>query len=126
MYSTYNEGKPLVAERFIRTLKNKILKHMATVSKNAGIDVLNGVVNKQNNTVHRTTRMKLIDVTSDFHDENNEDSDEKDPKFKVGYRVEYQNAETFLLNGTLKFGQQKFLLLVKLKIHFYGLMLLVT
>ena len=46
MYSTYNEGKPLVAERFIRTLKNKILKHMATVSKNAGIDVLNGVVNK--------------------------------------------------------------------------------
>ena len=49
--------------------------------------------------------MKLIDVTSDFHDENNEDSDEKDPKFKVGYRVEYQNAKTFLLNDTLKFGQ---------------------
>ena len=49
MHSTYNEGKSVVAERFIRTLKNKILKHMAAVSKNAGIDVLNGIVNKYNN-----------------------------------------------------------------------------
>ena len=126
MHSTYNEGKSVVAERFIRTLKNKILKHMAAVSKNAGIDVLNGIVNKYNNTYHRTTKIKPIDSTSDSNDKNNEDSDEKDPKFKVGDRVEYQNTKQILLKGTLKFGRQKFLLLVKLKIQFYGLMLLVT
>ena len=105
MHSTYNEGKSVVAERFIRTLKNKILKHMVAVSKNAGIDVLNGIVNKYNNTVHRTTKIKPIDATSDSNDKNNEDSDEKDPKFKVGDRVEYQNTKQILLKRTLKFGR---------------------
>ena len=38
MYSTYNEGKSVVAERFIRTLKNKIFKHMTAVSKNVYFD----------------------------------------------------------------------------------------
>ena len=54
MYSTYNEGKSVVAERFIRTLKTKIFKHMAAVSKNVYFDVLDDIVNKYNNTVHRT------------------------------------------------------------------------
>ena len=34
MYSTHNEGKSAVAERFIRTVKNKVFKYMAAVSKN--------------------------------------------------------------------------------------------
>ena len=46
MYSTYNEGKSVVAERFIRTLKNKIFKHMTAVSKNVYFDVLDDIVNK--------------------------------------------------------------------------------
>ena len=87
MYSTYNEGKSVVAERFIRTLKNKIFKHMTAVSKNVYFDVLDDIVNKYNNTVHRTIKMKPIDVTSDSYAEYNEDSNEKDPKFKVGDRV---------------------------------------
>ena len=69
MYSTYNEGKSVVAERFIRTLKNKIFKHMTAVSKNVYFDVLHDIVNKYNNTVHRTIKMKPIDVTSDSHAE---------------------------------------------------------
>ena len=56
MYSTYNEGKSVVAERFIRTLKNKIFKHMTAISKNVYFDVLDDIVNKYNNTVHRTTK----------------------------------------------------------------------
>ena len=40
MYSTYNEGKSIVAERFIRTLEKKIFKHMTAISKNAYFDVL--------------------------------------------------------------------------------------
>ena len=56
MYSTCNEGKSVVAERFIRTLKSKIFKHMTTISKNVYIDVLNDIVNKYNNTVHKTIK----------------------------------------------------------------------
>ena len=87
MYSTYNEGKSIVAERFIRTLKNKIFKHMTTISKNVYIDVLNDIVNKYNNTVHRTIKIKPIDVTNDSYVEYNEDSNKKNPKFKVGDHV---------------------------------------
>ena len=69
MYSPYNEGKYVVAEIFIRTLKNKIFKHMTAVSKNVYFDVLDDIVNKYNNTVHRTIKMKPIDVISDSYAE---------------------------------------------------------
>ena len=84
MYSTYNEGKSAVTERFIRTLKNKILKHMTAISKNVYFDVLDDIVNKYNNTVHKTIKMKPIDVTGDSYAKYNENSNKKDPKFKVG------------------------------------------
>ena len=76
MYSTFNEGKYVVAEGFIRTLKNKILKHMTAISKNVYFDVLNDIVNKYNNTVHKTIKMKPI-VTNDSYAEYNEDSNKK-------------------------------------------------
>ena len=76
--------KSVVAERFIKTLKNKIFKHMIAISKNIYFDVLDDIVNKYNNTAHRTIKMKLIDVASDSYAEYIEDSNEKDPKFKVG------------------------------------------
>ena len=50
MYSTFNEGKSVVAERFIRTLKNKLYKHMTATGKNVYYDVLDDVVNEYNNT----------------------------------------------------------------------------
>ena len=87
MYSTYSEGKSVVAERFIRTLKNKVFKHMTAISKNVYFDVLDDIVNKYNNTVHRTIKMKPIDVTDDSYAEYNEDFNKKDPKFKVGDHV---------------------------------------
>ena len=62
MYSTHNEGKSVVAERFIRTLKNKIYKHMIAISKNVYFDVLNDFVDEYNNTYHKTIKMKPIDV----------------------------------------------------------------
>ena len=64
MYSAHNEEKSVVVERFIRTLKNKIYKHMAAISKNVYLDVLNDIVYKYNNTYHRTIKMKPIDLTS--------------------------------------------------------------
>ena len=87
MYSTINEGKSVVAERFIRTLKNKIYKHMTANSENVYFKVLNDIVDKDNNTYHKTIKMKPIDVKSDSFAEYNEESNEKDPKFKVGDHV---------------------------------------
>ena len=86
MYSTYNEGKSVVAERYIRTLKNKLYKHMTDTGKNVYYNVLDDVVNKYNNTTHSTIKMKPMDVKNNkrvYIDEHNE----KDSKFKVGDRV---------------------------------------
>ena len=62
MYSANNERKSVVAERFIRTLKNKIYKYMNSVSKNVCIDKLDDIVNKYNSTYHSTGKMKPVDV----------------------------------------------------------------
>ena len=70
IYSTYNEGKSAVAKRFIRTLKNKIFKHMTAISKNVYFDVLDDIVDKYN-TVHRTIKMKPFEVTDDYYAEYN-------------------------------------------------------
>ena len=62
MYLTHNEGKSVVAERFIRTLKNKIYEYMTSISKNGYIDKLDDIVNKYNNKYHRTIKVKPADV----------------------------------------------------------------
>ena len=71
LYATYNEGKSVVAVRFIRTLKNWIFKHMTGISKNVNFDVLDDIVNKYNNTVHKTIKTKPIDVMCDYYAEYN-------------------------------------------------------
>ena len=62
MYSTYNEGKSVVAERFIRTLKTKIYKYMTVVSKSLYIDKLDDIVDEYNNTCHGTIKMKPANI----------------------------------------------------------------
>ena len=99
MYSTFNEGKSVIAERFIRTLKNKIYKHMTAISKNVYYDALDNIVNKYNNTVHRTIKMKLIDVTNDLFTEYNEESNKKDPKFKICDHVRISKYKNIFAKG---------------------------
>ena len=65
MYSTYNEGTSVVAERFIRTLKNKLYKHMTATGKSVYYEVLDDVVNEYNNFKHNTIKMKPKDVKDD-------------------------------------------------------------
>ena len=74
MYSIHNEGKSGVAERFIRTLKNKIYKHMTAISKNVYIDKLDDMVNEYNNTYHRTIKMKPVDVKDNTYIDSNKKS----------------------------------------------------
>ena len=118
MYSHTMKENLLFVERFIRTLKNKIFKHMTAISKIFYFDVLDDIVNKYNNTVHRTIKVKPIDVTSDYYAGYNENFNKKDPKFKVGVNVRISKYKTFLLKDILQISQKKFLLLVKLKIQF--------
>ena len=102
MYSTYSERKSVVAERFIMTLKNKIFKHVATVSKNDCFDVLDDIVKKYNNTIHRTIKLKPIDVTSDSYTEYNEDSNVTKPKFKVGDHIRILKYKSIFAKGYTK------------------------
>ena len=98
MYSTYNESKSVVAERFIRTLKKKLYKHMTATSKKVHYDVLDDVINKYNNTKHSTIKMKPIDVKYSkrvYIDEHNE----KDSRFKVGDRVRISKFKNKFAKG---------------------------
>ena len=81
MYSTNSEGKSVVAERLMITLKNKIFKHMILLSKNVCIDALDDAVDKLNNAYHTTIKMKPVDIKSSKYIEYNVNSNDKDPKF---------------------------------------------
>ena len=115
MYSTYNEGKSVVAERFIRTLKNKIFKHMTAVSKNVYFDVLDDSVNKYNNTFHRTIKMKPVDVTSDSYAEYNEDSNATKPKFKAGDRIRISKYKNIFAKWYTQNSSEEVFIISKIK-----------
>ena len=110
MYSTNNEGKSVVDERFIRTLKSKIYKYMTSISKNVYIDKLNAMVNKHNNTYHSTIKMKPIDV----HDNSIliliKKLIIKILNLKLVIMLEFQSIKTYLLKGICLIGVKKFLL----------------
>ena len=99
MYSTHNEGKSVVAERFIRTIKNKIYKHMTSISKNVYIDKLDDIVNEYNNTKHRTTKMKPIDVKDNTYIDFGKEVNDIDPKFKVGDHVRISKYKNIFAKG---------------------------
>ena len=99
MYSTNNEGKSVVAERSIRTLKSKIYKYMTSISKNVYIDKLNVIVNKYNNTYHTTIKMKLVKklIINILN-------------LKLVIMLEFQSIKTYLLKSIHLIGVKKFLL----------------
>ena len=87
MYLAHNEEKSVSAERFIRTLKNKICKYMTSISKNVYIDKLDNIVKKYNNTYHWSIKMKPIDVKDNTYIGFKKEVSDKNPKFKVGDHV---------------------------------------
>ena len=99
---------------------------MAAVLKNVCFHVLDDIVYKYNNTVHRTIKMKPIDVISDPYAKYNEDSNKKIPNLKFQIILGYQKEKHFLLNDIFGTGQKKFLLLAKLTIQLRGLIILAT
>ena len=111
MYSIHNEGKSVVAERFIRTLKNKIYKYMTSISKNVCINKLDYIVNEYNNTYHTTIKMKPIDVKDNTYINTDKEINNKDPKFKVGNHVrisKYKNI--FAKSYTPNWSEEEFVI----------------
>ena len=99
MYSTHDEGKSVVVERFIRTLKNKIYNYMISISKNGYIDNLNYTANEYNNTYHRAIKIKPIDAKNNACNNIDKEDNGKDPKFKVGYHVRISNYKIIFAKG---------------------------
>ena len=87
MYSTNNERKSVIAERFIRKLKNKVYKYMTLLSKNVYIDRLDNIVKEYNNTYHKSIKMKPADVKDNTYINFKKEVNDKNPKFKVGDHV---------------------------------------
>ena len=121
MYSTHNEGKSVVAERFIRTLKSKIYKYMTSVSKNK----LNHVVDEYNNTYHTTIKMKPIDVKDNTYINTDKEIHDKGPKFKVGDYVRISKYKNIFAKGCTPNWSEEVFVIKKLKILFRGLTLLI-
>ena len=99
IYSTSNEGKSVVAEKFIRTLKSKIYKHMTSISKNVYIDNLDDIGDEHNNTYHTTIKMKPLDVKDNTYINTNKKINDKDPKFKVGDHVRMSKYKNVFAKG---------------------------
>ena len=116
--SLHNEEKSVVAERFIRTLKNKIYKYMTSISKNVYIDI-------DNSTYHRTIKMKPVDVKPRMYVDFNKENNKKDPKFKVGNHVRILKYKNIFAKDYVPNWSEEVLGLKKLKILCRGHIFLV-
>ena len=99
MYLIHNEGKSVVAERFIGILKNKIYKYMTAISKNVYIDKLDDIVNEYNNTYHKTIKMKPVDLKDNTYIDFEKECNNKDPKFKIGDHVRISKYKNIFAKG---------------------------
>ena len=115
MCSTYNEGKSAVAERFIRTLKSKIYKHMIAISTNVYFEVLDDIVDEYNKTYYKTIKMKPIDVKSDSFAEYIEESNEKDSRFKVDDHVRISKFKNVFAKGYTPNWSEEIFIVKKIK-----------
>ena len=124
MYLTHNEGKSVVAERFMRNLKKKVYKCMTSTSKSGYIDKLVDIVNKYNNTYHRTIKMKPIDVKLSTYINFNKENNKGGSKFKVGDHVRISKYKNIFAKGHVPNRSEEVFVILKLKILFCGHMLL--
>ena len=110
-----DEGKFVVAERFIRTLKGKIYKYVTSISKNVYIDKLDDIVDEYNNTYHTTIKMKPIDVKDNTYINTSKEINNKDPKFKVGDRVRISKYKKIFAKGYMPNWSEELFVIKKVK-----------
>ena len=115
MYSTYNEGKFVVAQRFIRIWKNKVHKYMTSISRNVYSDKLDDIVHKYNNTYHSTIKMKPVDVKSSTYINSSKEINYKDPKHKIGDIVWISKYKNIFPKGYVPNWSEEFFVITKIK-----------
>ena len=115
MYSTNNEGKSVIAERFIRTLKNKIYKYMTSISKNVYIDKLDDIVKGYNNKYHTSIKIKPVDVKDNTYIDFKKEVNDKDPKFKVGDHVRISKYKNIFAKGYMPNWSEEIFIIKKIK-----------
>ena len=124
MYSTINEEKSVIAERFIRTLKTKIHKYMTSMSKNVYIDKLDGIVKEYNYTYHTSIKMKPVDVKDNTYIDFKKEINDKNPKFKVCDHVRISKYNNIFAKGYMPNWSEEIFVIKKIKILYHGHMLL--
>ena len=115
MYSTHNEGKSVIAERFIRTLKNKIYKYMTSISKNVYVDKLDDLVDKYSITYYSTIKMKPVDVKSNTYIDSSKEFNNKDPKLKIGDNVRISKNKNVFAKGYVPNWSEEVFVIKKIK-----------
>ena len=115
MYSTNNKGKSVVAERFIRTSKNKIYKYMTSVPKNVYIDKLDDIVKEYNITYHKSIKMKPVDVKDNTYIDFKKEVNDKNPKFKVGDHVRISKYKNIFTKGYMPNWSEEIFIIKKIK-----------
>ena len=115
MYPMYNEGKFVVTERFIITLKNKIYKYMTAIPNIIYIDKLDDIVNKYKNTYHSTIKMKPVDVKSNTYIDSSKEINNKDPKIKIGDTVRILKYKKIFAKGYTPNWSEEVFLIKKVK-----------
>ena len=115
MYSTNNEGKSVIAERFIRILKTKIYKYMISISKNVYIDKVDEIVNEYDDEYHTSIKMKPTDVKDNTYIDFKKEINDKDPKFKVGDHVRISKYKHTLVKGYMPNWSEEIFVIKKIK-----------
>ena len=109
IYWMDNEGKSVFAERFVRTLENKVYQYVISKSENVYIDTLEEIVNKYNNT-YRTIKMKSVDVNPSMYIDFNKENSKEGPKFKVGDQVRISKYKNIFAKGYVPNWSEVFLI----------------
>ena len=115
MYSTHNDGKSIIAERFITAIKNKIYKYMTSISKNVYIDKLDDIVKKYNNTYDTSIKMKPADVKENTYIDFFKKSNDKNPKLKVGDHVTISKYKNIFAKGYMPNWSEEIFIIKKIK-----------
>ena len=115
MYSTNNEGKSVIAERFITTLKNKIYKYITAISKDVCIDKLDYIVKECNNTYHTSIKMKPVNAKDNTYIDFKKESNDKNPKLKLGGHVRISKYKNIFAKGYMPNWSEEIFVIKKIK-----------
>ena len=115
MYSTNNEGKSVVAEKFIKTLKSEIYKYMTETSKNVYIYELYDIVKEYNNTYHTSIKMKAVDVKDNAYIGFEKEVNDKNPKFKVDDYARISTYKNIFAKGYMPNWSEEVFVISKIK-----------